>query len=189
VASFLIFQTFSPTKAHERRSFGGFLFQPIKTQIQTLRNQMTSAQTWRLRDVAQVAEMKPRALRQCFEIGALKLSGNDKRSTGSGDFVGLSKQTAYHAATMKHLHRLGLSIPHAARAASEFSNVGNIDRAPSELFKHGETILVVGPDSTTVKNIFSDTSLADVFASSPCVIIMDINRVTEQVDTVLNRFS
>jgi hypothetical protein len=150
---------------------------------------MTSARTWRLRDVAQAAEMKPRALRQGFEIGALKLSGNDKRSTGSGDFVGLSKQTAYQAATMKHLHRIGLSIPHAARAAFEFSDVGNIGRAPGELFKHGKTILLVGPDSTTVKNIFADTSLADVFASSPCVIIVSVNAVVDQVDTTLNQIS
>jgi hypothetical protein len=150
---------------------------------------LTSARTWRLRDVAQAAEMKPRALRQCFEIGALKLSGIDKRSTGSGSYVGLSKPPAYQASTMRHLHRIGLSIPYAARAAFEFSDVGNIDRAPGKLFKHGKTILVVGPDSTTAKNIFSDTSLADVFASSPCVIIVAVNAVVEQCDNALSKIS
>jgi hypothetical protein len=151
---------------------------------------MTSAQTWRLRDVAQAAEMKPRALRQCFEIGALKLSGNDKRSTGSGSYVGLSKPRAYQAAIMKHLHRSGLSIPHAARLAFEFSNVGNIDRAPGKCFEHGKTVLVIGPDGATVKNVFfSDTSFSDVSNCSACIIYVDLNRVVEQVNTVLNNIS
>jgi hypothetical protein len=146
---------------------------------------MTSARTWRLRDVAQAAEMKPRALRQGFEIGALKLSGNDKRSTGSGSYVSLSKHRAYQAATMKHLHRIGLSIPHAARAAFEFSDVGNIGRAPGELFGHSKTVLVVTPEDTTVKNIFSDTTLSDVSNCSACFITVDLNKVVEHVNAVL----
>jgi hypothetical protein len=149
---------------------------------------MTQARTWRLRDVAQAAEMKPRALRQCFEIDALKLCGNDKRTTGSGSYVGLSRPRAYQAAIMKHLNRLGLSIPNAARLAFEFSNVGNIGRAPGELFEHGKTWLLIGPDSATVKNIFADTSLIDISDNTACTIV-DLNKVVEQVDTVLNKIS
>jgi hypothetical protein len=145
---------------------------------------MTSAQTWRLRDVAQAAEMKPRALRQAFEIGALKLSGTDRKSTGSGSYVGISKPRAYQAAIMKHLHRSGLSIPHAARAAFEFSNVGNIDRAPGKCFEHGKTVLILTPQGATVRNIYPDTSFSEV-SSSACVIYVDLNRVVEQVNTVL----
>src|ERR1700681_4623748 len=111
---------------------------------------MTSAPTWPLRVVAQAADMKPRALRQCFEIGALKLSGQDRRSTGSGSNIGLSKPRAYQAAVTKHLNRLGLSIPVAARMAFEFSDIGNIGRAPGNLFDHGKTLLIVGPKGATV---------------------------------------
>jgi hypothetical protein len=142
--------------------------------------------TWRLRTVAQAADMNPRALRQAFEIGALKLSGEDKRSTGSGSYIGLSRPRAYQAAVMKHLHRAGLSIPRAARMAAEFSDVRNIGRAPGTLYDHGKTILVVGPDGATVKNIFSDTSFADVSNCSACVITLDLNTIVSQVDSVLN---
>jgi hypothetical protein len=147
---------------------------------------MTSAQTWRLRDVADAAQMKPRALRQCFEIGALKLNGLDKPSGGSGQPVGLSRHRAYQAATMKHLHTMGLSIPHAARLASEFADVGNIGRTPGELFKHGKTVLVVGPHGASVKNIFAATSFSDVGNCSPCFIAVDMNKIVEAVNTVLN---
>jgi hypothetical protein len=145
--------------------------------------------TWRLRTVAQAADMNPRALRQAFEIGALKLSGNDKKSSGSGSYIGLSRPRAYQAAVMKHLHRAGLSIPRAAQMAAEFSDVGNIGRAPSELYDHGRTILVVGPEGATVRNIFSDTSFADVSNCSACLITVDLNKVVQQADTVLNQIS
>ena len=150
---------------------------------------MTSASTWRLSAAAPAADMKPRQLRQCFETGALKLSGKDQKSSGSGSYAGLSKPRVYQAAIMKHLHRSGLSIPHAARAAFEFSNVGNIDRAPGELFAHGKTVLLITPNGTTVKNIFSDTSFSDVSNGSACVITVDLNRVVEQVDTLLTKIS
>jgi hypothetical protein len=150
---------------------------------------MNSAQTWRLRTVAEAADMIPRALRQCFEIKALKLSGADRKPTGSGTCVGLSRPRAYQAAIMKHLNKLGLSIPDAARSAFEFSDVGNIGRAPGCEFDHGKTVLVVCSDSTTVKNIFSGTSLTDISTGSPCAIIVDVNAVVAQVNEVLNKVS
>jgi hypothetical protein len=151
---------------------------------------MSIASTWRLREVAQAAEMKPRALRQAFEIGALELGGNDKKSSGSGSYIGLSRPRAYQATIMKHLHEAGLRIPDAARLAFEFSDVGNIGRAPGQLYPHGKTVLIVfGPDNAVVRNVFSDTSLADVFTSSPCVIIVTVNAIVDQVDTVLNQIS
>jgi hypothetical protein len=86
-----------------------------------------------------------------------------------------------------NLHRV--SVSYAARASFEFSDVGNIGRAPGELFGVGKTILVVRPDGATVKNIFSDTSFYDVSNCSACVITVDLNRVAEQVDTVLRTIS
>jgi hypothetical protein len=148
---------------------------------------LTSARTWRLRDVAQAAEMKPRALRQTFEIGALKLSGNDKRSTGSGSYVGLSKPRAYQAAVMKQLNIIGLSIPHAARIAFEFSDNGNIGRAPGDLYEHGRTALVITAEGATVRNLFSDTT--DVTHSCACAITVNINKVVQMVDSVLDNIS
>jgi hypothetical protein len=149
---------------------------------------MNSASTWRLRTVAQAVDMNPRALRQCFEIGALKLSGQDKRSAGSGSYIGLSRPRAYQAAVMKHLNRLGLSIPDAARMAFEFSDAGNIGRAAGSLYDHGKTILVVGPDGPIVKNIFPDTTFSDVSNSTACITV-NMNHVVEQVDATLRKHS
>ncbi|SHG69682.1 hypothetical protein [Bradyrhizobium erythrophlei] len=142
-------------------------------------------ETWPTRIVAGAAGMKQRALSQCFALGALKLCGADKRPSGSGSRVGLSRPRAYQAAAMKQLHRNGLSIPHAARVAFEFSDVGNINRAPGELFAHGTTHLVVTPDGATVKNCFADTSISEI-SNSACVIIVNCNQIVQQVDAVLN---
>ena len=145
---------------------------------------MTNARTWRLRDVAAAVQMQPRALRQCFEIGALKLSGEDVRSSGSGHFVRLSKPRAYQAGTMKQLHRLGLSIPHAARMAFTFSDEGNIGRKPGELFDHGMTILSVDQNGATVKNLFSFSE-----ATGACVAFVRMNEIVDQVNIALDNIS
>jgi hypothetical protein len=126
--------------------------------------------TWPLRTVALAAEMKPRALRQWFDTRVLTLRGCDRKSTGSGDHCGLSRQRAYQAAIVQHLNRYGLSVSRAARAAYEFSDVGNIGRAPGVLYEHGKTVLVIDADGPTVKNIFSDASFSDVGNYSACVI-------------------
>jgi hypothetical protein len=141
-----------------------------------------------MRIAANAAGMKQRALRQCFELGALNFTGADKKASGSGSRVGLSRPLVFRAAVMKQLHSNGLSIPHAARMAFEFSDVGNINRRPGELFAHGKTILVITPENATVKNFFSDTSLADV-SKSACVIIVQCNQIVQQVDAVLNNES
>jgi hypothetical protein len=143
----------------------------------------SASKTWRLRDVAQAAEMNPRALRQCLEIGALELRGQDKKATGSGTRVGLSKPRAYQAAIMKQLNRRGLAIPQAARIAFAFSDAGNVGRSPGTLYEHGRTVIVVDDDGATVKNIFSDTTLNH---RSPCTITVDVNKVVEHVDSFLD---
>jgi hypothetical protein len=140
---------------------------------------MNSASTWRLRFVAESLGMKDKALRQCFAIGALKLSGKDKKATGSGSRVALSRPRAYQAAIMQQLNKNGLSFPYAARMAAEFSDVGNINRTPGELFAHGTTLLVVTPDGATVKNIFADTSYADV-SKSACLITVNCNEIVRR---------
>lgn len=147
---------------------------------------MMTARTWRLRDVAQAVDMKPRALRQCFEIGALKLSGEDKKATGSGSHVGMSKPRAYQAAIMKTLNNRGLAIPHAARLAYEFSDIGNVGRSPGTLYDHGKTVLFVDDDGAMVKNLFSSTSVCDLSNRATCTIFVDLNRIVEQVDSILD---
>ena len=141
--------------------------------------------TWPMRIAADAAGMKQRALSQCFAIGALKLSGPDKKASGSGSRAALSRPRAYQAAVMQQLNKHGLSIPHAARLAAEFSDVGNVNRAPSECFAHGTTLLVVTPESVTVVNVFADTTFIDV-CNSASVITVNCNEITRQVNAVLD---
>src|ERR1700694_4618822 len=111
---------------------------------------MNSASTLPLRIVAQAAEMNPRALRQWFGTGVLKLRGNDRKSTGSGDHCGLSRRRAYQAAITQacNLHRV--SVSYAARAASLFTDEAQPDRPPGELFSDGRTFLVFRKEGPVV---------------------------------------
>jgi hypothetical protein len=92
------------------------------------------------------------------------------------------------AATTKWLTALGVSFSTASAAALEFSDEGQTGRSPGELFEHGKTLLIIGPEGATVKNVFFDASWADV-SSSVCAISVDLSRVVQQVDAVLNNIS
>jgi hypothetical protein len=150
---------------------------------------MNSASTWPLRTVALAAEMKPRALRQWFETNVLTLRGNDRKSKGPGDHCGLSRQRAYQAAIVQHLNKLGMTVSRGAAAALQFSDCGNLGRLPGELFQYGKTILVIGPDGATAQNCFYDVSHIDVTDRAVAAITLDLNKVVEHVDTILNNES
>jgi hypothetical protein len=92
------------------------------------------------------------------------------------------------AATTKWLTNLGVSISTASAAALKFSDEGQTGRAPGEVFQHGRTWLLIGPEGATVKSIFADTSLIDISDNTACTIV-DLNKVVELVDTVLNKES
>jgi hypothetical protein len=149
----------------------------------------SASKTWPMRTAAQAADMEARALRQWFSTKVLKLGGNDRKSTGSGNHCGLSRQRVYQAAITQILNRQGMSVSRAARMAFEFSDIANIGRAPGELYGHGKTILAVGPDGPVVKNLFADTTFSDVNNSTACLIAVDMNKVVDAVDTVLNKIS
>jgi hypothetical protein len=147
---------------------------------------MNSASTWPLRTVARAADVDSRSLRQWFTTDVLKLRGDDRRSAGAGHQVGLSRKRAYEAAIVQQLKIHGVSVSRAAKAAFEFTQNGNDGRAAGQLYPVGRTILVIKPDSTTVENIFSNTSFSEVIAASACVIAVDCNNIVEKIDAVLN---
>jgi hypothetical protein len=144
---------------------------------------MNVIQTYPLHVAAKAARFKPRELRRQVNNGFIALQGCDRASTGSGVHAGSSRRRILQAATTKWLTDLGVSISTASAAARKFSDEGQTGRAPGELFEHGKTALILTPQGATVKNIFSDTSFSDVSSCSACVITL--NRVVEQVDTVL----
>ncbi len=150
---------------------------------------MNVGKTYPLHLAAKAAQYKEREFRRQVTNGFFKLQGCDRASTGSGDHIGYSRRRVEQAATTKWLTNLGVSISTASDAALKFSDEGQTGRAPGELFEHGKTILVIGPDGATVKNFFFDAAFTDVNNRAVCAVTVDLNKVVEQIDAVLNNIS
>ena len=144
--------------------------------------------TWPLRIIADSAEMEQRVVRQLFDTKVLKFRGDDQRSTGTGTPVRLSKNRAYEASVIRYGKLLGLPPSRSALAAFQFTISGNAERPAGSLFKHGTTKLIIGPHGSSVRNVFSDATLADI-SDDVCTIYIDLNRLVRNVDAVLNSFS
>jgi hypothetical protein len=142
--------------------------------------------TYPLHIAAAAAQSKPREFRRKVDNGFLAFKGCDRASTGTGDPAGYSQRRILQAAIIKGAGRL-VSSSTASDAALKFTDEGNLGRAPGELYPHGRTVLLITPDDATVKNLFSYTSLSDV-SNSTWTVIVDLNRLAEQVSTVLTKF-
>jgi len=146
---------------------------------------MNSAKTWPLQTVARAAEVTPACLRQWFGTGVLHLRGNDKKSTGSGHKVGLSRERAYEAAFVQHLNRFDVKVSRAARAAFEFTLSGNSGRAAGQLFPLGRTVLVLTPTGAVVANVDFDSRASDL-SNCGVAIVVDCNKIIADIDAVLD---
>jgi hypothetical protein len=144
--------------------------------------------TWPLNKNAEAAGMKPRAVRRWTETGVITLQGNDRMPDGPGCPAGFSRQRVYQTAIVRHLVKLGVPASDAALAAFEFTDRGNKNRAPGQLFEHGRTILQMGPrpNEPVVRNVDYDAAFSDVCNLSPCVIQLDCKTVVDEVDAILN---
>ena len=99
----------------------------------------------------------------------------------------MSRNRILQIAIIESLTGIGVALSAASEAALKFTDEGQAGRSPGELFEHGKTVLVIGPDGTTVKNVFFDASLADVSKRAFCVITVDLNKVVEMVDSTLKK--
>jgi hypothetical protein len=80
--------------------------------------------------------------------------------------------------------RLGIGISQAVTDAAQFTDIGGDgNRAPNELYKFGRTVLIHTSTGTTIKNIDSDESIADVLGipMTPAVVV-DIAPIIKQID-------
>jgi hypothetical protein len=135
---------------------------------------------------ALAARYKDREFRRYIDSGFFQMQRCDRASTGSGDHAGYSRRRIMQAAITKSLTNLGVSISTASAAALAFSDEGQTDRAPGELFEYGKTLLVILPDgSTTVKNVFGDASLEEISTDAACSIVVKINKIVAQVDAII----
>jgi hypothetical protein len=147
---------------------------------------MNVADTYPLAIAARAAGTTTKKLRSRMDHGSIELRGCDRKSTGSGNWVGLSRNRIVEIATVEALTSSGISVSYAADCAAEFSDTGNAGRAPGELFKCGKTVLVTTSDGASVHNVFHDTLLTDLMKHGACATILDLNRIVESVDAILN---
>lgn len=150
---------------------------------------MSLTETYPLNIAAKAAGTKIKKLRSRLDHGSIELRGCDRKSSGSGDWVGLSRNRILQIAIIESLTGIGVALSAASEAALKFTDEGQTGRSPGQLFDHGKAVLLITPDGTTVKNIFSDTSFSDVSNCSACVISVDLSRVVEQVDNALSNIS
>jgi hypothetical protein len=150
---------------------------------------MGVAKTFPLRVAAAAAQSDERTLRRWLDNHVIELRGNDVTTTGSGTQCGWSRNRIVQAGTTEALLKSGMSLSRAAKASLKFSDEGQARRSPGDLFEHGNTILVIGPECATVKNVFYDATLAEVTNRGVCTITVDMNKIVQKVDEILNNES
>jgi hypothetical protein len=148
---------------------------------------MGVVQTYPLRVAAEAAQIPERTGRRWIDNHVITLGGIDSRTTGSGNHCGWSRNRIEQAATMEILLKSGMSLSRAAKAALKFTDEGQTGRAPGQLFEHGKTMLVISGNGASVKNCFFDATLADVSNREISITSVDMNKVVDQVDSVLER--
>jgi hypothetical protein len=146
---------------------------------------MNVTETYPLAVAAKAAGTTKKKVRSRIDHGSIELRGCDRKSSGSGNWVGLSRNRIVEIATVEVMTSSGISVSYAADWAKEFSDTGNHGRAPGELYPCGKTILVVTTDGAFVRNVFHDALLTDLMTSA-CTTIVDLNRIVDQVDSILN---
>jgi hypothetical protein len=147
---------------------------------------MNVEKTYPLCIAAKAAQLKNREFRRQVENNFIPLQGCDRPSTGTGVPTGYSRRRIAQAAITKSMTLEGVSISTAASAALSFTDEGQTGRAPGELFPCGQTLLTLDAGVASVRNVFHDTPIMDVTKHGACTIIVDLNRVVEKVDTVLD---
>jgi hypothetical protein len=119
----------------------------------------------------------------------MSLRGNDMTTTGSGTRCGWSRNRIVQAALTEALHKSGMALSRASREAFIFSDQSQPGRAAAECFEHARTIFLVGPDGATVKSVTYGATLTDATNRGVCTVIVDMNKITQTVDAVLNNES
>jgi hypothetical protein len=141
--------------------------------------------TWPLRIAAKAANTSPKTMRRWLNHNIITLRGNDIRPKGSGDYCGLSRNRVLQAAITQHLLAIGMSLSAAGKAALQFSDYGDTERAAGECFKFGKTLLVIDPAGTRVTNVDFDVPLFDATRRATSAVVVDINQIAAQVDAAL----
>jgi MerR-like DNA binding protein len=146
---------------------------------------MGTARTYHARVAAEAAQVPQLTIRRWHDTDVIKLSGNDSRTTGSGNYYGYSRERIVQLATTGAMLKSGVSLKRAAGYALEFSDSGGNGREAGQLFPVGKTVLVIGNGTATVNNVDFQASVFDL-SNGGVAIVVDLNAIVSQVDSVLN---
>jgi hypothetical protein len=118
-------------------------------------------------------------------MGIVKLTGCDRKSNGSGDPPGLSRNRIIQLAIIRHATAAGIALAKASAAALQFSDAGQTGRRAGELFATGKTLLILSDKLPVVINSDFDSNLASL-SGGISIIVVDLNKIVDQVDAALN---
>jgi hypothetical protein len=140
----------------------------------------------RIGSVARVTGVRDVQLLRWLDRNTIQPSRFDKPTTGSGDFRTFSRATINQIAIAKKLIDLGVPAGPANAAASLFTEIGQPGRAANEVFEFGLTVMIHTASGTTIKNIDSESSLADVFGRNfDSSITVNIGPILKAVDEAI----
>ena len=150
---------------------------------------MSVVPTYPLRVAAQAAQIPTIKIRRYIDANVTPIRTNDVKATGSASRVGLSRNRILQIAIAEVLLKRGISLSSAAKAAFEFSDRGNAGRGAGQLWPLGKTVLVLGgPNGPAVSNVDFNASVFDL-SNQGVSIVLDLNKVTADVDAVLNSYN
>jgi hypothetical protein len=148
---------------------------------------MSVGTTYPLNTGSKAARTADRKIRRWIDSNVTPIRANDLKAAGSGSRVGLSRNRILQIAVTQALLKNGVSLSRAAKAALEFSDYGNNGRAAGQVFPRGKTVLVLSSNSAAVCNLDFSTSIFEM-SNDGVTICIDLNRISESVDAVLNNF-
>jgi hypothetical protein len=149
---------------------------------------MGVAQTYPLRVAAEAAQLpETKTPRRWQDNRVITLGGNGATANGTGNRCGWSRNRILQLAITQALVKRGVSLSMSAKAALEFSDNGGASRAAGQLYPVGKTILRLGSKDAEVANVDFSASIFDL-SNDSVTICIDLNRIVEQVDSVLNKF-
>jgi hypothetical protein len=118
--------------------------------------------------------------------GGIESSRFDSTTSGAGDHRHFSLPTINKVGIASKLMLLNISAGQALADAARYTDFGDGNRAPNELFEFGRTVIVHTATGTTIKNLDADSSLADAFGRPMTpAIILDIGPVIDEINTKL----
>jgi hypothetical protein len=139
-----------------------------------------------LRVAAEAARTSEKTISRWRDNGALPLRANDVTTSGTGNQCGYSRPRILQAAITQALVEKHVALSTASNAALKFTDEGQTGRPAAQLFPLGKTILRLGSKDAEVANVDFGASIFDL-SNDGVTICIDLNRIVEQVDSVLNK--